>query len=115
MIILTKIILDHQQQKLNFKNVNVLQEISFYINIIGGKLMFSKVEIEFDHRMNLSLIITCPMCNHTNRRKLYELQQNTELKCTCGHVLKVNGDDLRNVTRSVSDLKSSVNSLGKHL
>ena len=77
--------------------------------------MFSKVEIEFDHRMNLALIITCPMCNHKNRRKLLDLQPNTKMKCTCGHVLKVNGEDLKNVTRSVSDLKSSVSSLGKHL
>jgi len=98
-----------------FKIVNVLQNDLEIRYIIGGKLMFSKVEIEFDHRMSLALIITCPMCNHKNRRKLHELQQNTEMKCTCGHVLKVNGNDLRNVTRSVSDLKSSVNSLGKHL
>lgn len=77
--------------------------------------MFSKVEIEFDHRMNLALIITCPLCNHKNRRKLQELQANTKMNCTCGHSLKVNGDDLKNVSRSVSDLKNSVNSLGKHL
>lgn len=77
--------------------------------------MFSKVEIEFDQRMNLALIITCPLCNHKSRRKLQDLQPNTEMKCTCGHALKVNGNDLKNVSRSVSDLKSSVNSLGKHL
>ncbi len=70
-------------------------------------------DLEIDDKYIGTLVIKCPECRKKTKKKLKLLRAGSEVKCLCGYIIQVSGNELKSAQKSLDDFKRSLEKLGK--
>jgi hypothetical protein len=64
-----------------------------------------EIDIKVDDDMRGIAVIRCPNCNTVARHPMTSLSDGSEIECSCGFVIRLNGDEFSSLQRDLEDLK----------
>jgi len=70
------------------------------------------MKLDIDKDLNGVLIITCPQCKASMKKKLKQLSPNKKLSCQCGCEITISGDGFKSAQKSLDDLRKALSGFG---
>lgn len=63
------------------------------------------IEVEVDDEMNGIAVIRCPQCSSISRTRMDSLADGSTVDCSCGFVIRLDGDGFAAMQRDLDDFK----------